>query len=240
MVRPEIQLMCPSEQFVVNAGQVALKSRSCVRNQDVHTTKMFDDGVYRGFNCLSIGDIAFDGKPTDLTGRNLKRRSIDIKHGHFGPVLFQNADGLQSKPACRPGYDSDLPVKWLFRRLRQFCLFERPILNVKEILLGKGDKTSDPLSAGDDINRCFGNVGRDRRLLGRFADTKQADARNIDDPRNRIERAAVASDAGVVSLEILAVIPGKISDCAVNSVAEPCQIVRIWSRCHHSKTLDSD
>ena len=170
-------------------------------------------GRYRreGFLHLErIGHVAgqAQGAGAAAPGHGRSRLAIEVEHGQIGTL---GGEGARRGCADRAGPAGDhhhRAGQGLLGGLAELGLLQAPVLHVEGVVLPHRLEAADALGGQQGGGPGFGDVGGDRRLGGRFADSHQAQSRDRHHPRQGIEGLLDAAHPGVLALEAGLIVGG--------------------------------
>ena len=122
----------------------------------------------------------------------------------------------------------------------QLRLFERPVFDVEQVLLGDAGEAPDALSVRDDLDGSLRDVGGDGGRLGVPARGEEADARRQQHARGGVQRRAAVAGARIAALEIGEIVRPELADRRLGLPREFVQ--RACPRCRqqHRPGLDPE
>ena len=140
---------------------------------------------------------------------------VHVEQRDFGAGRGECLRGRGADRAARAGDRRDLAGERLFGRAAELGLLERPVFHVEHVGFVDRLEAADRFGVGDGLDRGFGEVGGDARILLRAAEAEQAEPRHQHDARQRIEHLLDAADARVVAWRNrLRYLPTKFSTAA--------------------------
>ena len=148
--------------------------------------KCFDDlSKARAHRCR-VGDVAAhrERRAADRLARFAARRGSSTSSSATSAPAAANAlRGRGADRAGRAGDHRDLAGERLLWRRAELGLLERPVFHVEHVGFGDRREAADRLGVGDGLDRGFGEVGGDARVLLAAAEPEQAEAGHQDHAR---------------------------------------------------------
>ena len=178
-----------------------------IGDDDIHAAEFFRDRIE---GAAHIGGIRHVAAKRQRVAADLFRNAyaavlVAVEHGHFRALFGKRFGGRRADARAAAGDDRDLARQRLLGGLAELGLFQRPIFDVELVFLGNRLIAAHAFGGAHRLDRVFGDVGGDGRILRRCAEAEQADARHQHHARVRIELLLDAVQPRIVAREIFVV-----------------------------------
>ena len=176
----------------------------------------------------------------DLGGHRVQRVPVAIAGDDVRAELHEERGRRAADAGRRARDERDLLGQRKLGLLLDLGLLEAPVLDVEEVSEAHRGVATDVLGVGDDLDRVLVDVGGDLRLLLRLADGEDADARNEDDARPRVELRTRDVLLRAHLLEVAIVAARVFGDLALDARGESVRLLAVHVRDQERRGLGPD
>ena len=228
-MREEIQFEALAQNRVVDFADAALPGGAGIRHHDIDAAEMLRRSCRRPA-CTEASSVTSQRTASAAPPIALALSCAAFHRDRAGPLRRrppQKPSRSQSRwrrPA--PVIDGDLSGERQFLRAAELGLFERPVFAIEHVLFADRREAADRFGIGDALDRGFGEIGCDPRVLLRAAEPEQAETRHQDHARRGIEHGLAAAEARVVALEICLVVLDEFGRRLARGFAEIGELAR--------------
>ena len=177
LMREEIEFEGLAQRFIIDAADRALPGRAGIRHDDVDAAECLRRHAVEGAR-TSVAFVTSQASASAVPpiSRAIARRriAIAVEHRDFRACARHRFRRRRTNARTAAGDDGDLSRQRLLRRLAELGLFQRPVFDIEHVGFGDRLIAAHRFGIGDHLDRVLRDVGGDRRVLGRRAQSEQA------------------------------------------------------------------